>query len=600
MSLSPFDLLRAAVASHQAGQFAQAERQYRALLRIEPANADALNNLALICLERGHGDEAARLARRAVKTAPQSPEAHCTLGNALQTLNRNDEAILSYRMAIRLRPKMVAAYRNLGLAMLAAGRPSDAMASFEAALEIQPSLVAAHRGMAEASLALSLPKRAIKNYEAALRLEPGSPAVRSNLLMCLNYVDPISPEEVYAAHTLWERFHGLDRTELAPKPNNTPRADRRLRVGYVSPDFRRHSVYFFVRPMLGAHDREKVETFCYADVRKPDDFTRDLKAHSDHWIPVDGIDDVALANRIRIDGIDILVDLTGHTAKNRLKMFASKPAPIQVSWLGYPNTTGLGAIGYRITDWIADPHESEDRFYTEKLIRLPRCFVCYRPPQDLPDVSPSPYEKLGRISFGSFNDLNKVTDSVIHLWARLLISVADSTLLLKARQLSDPVVQGRVLAQFESAGIERDRISLLGHVPSQRDHLAAYANVDIALDTFPYNGTTTTCEALTMGVPVVTVSGGRHASRVGASLLNAANCRDLVAENAAAYAEIAAGLARDSERLRKERLRLRDRFLASQICDAGDFAAAMERAYRDMWRIWCDQQAGPASADLGA
>ena len=582
MAPRPAELLNAALVSHKIGHLAHAERLYRAVLRIDPANVNALSNLSVICVGRGAIEDALKLTRKAIQASPISAAAHCNHGNALRKAHRDEEAILSYERALELEPTMAAARRNLGNALLSAGRWTDAESCFKRVVALEPNLAAGYRSLADACLALGLPEQALANYERALALEPDAAQTRSNFLMCLNYLPGLAPETVRAAHQA--RGDALAVVDLLPVQriaNPTTRKSR-LRVGYVSSDFRRHSVSYFFAPLLTAHDPKRVEIFCYADVSQPDELTRRLKAEAEHWIPIDDVGDDLVAARVRNDGIDILIDLAGHTGHNHLALFARKPAPVQATWLGYPNTTGLSTIDFRITDAIADP--DSDQFYTETLIRLPRCFLCYSPLEGSPQVSAPPSSSAGRITFGSFNDLNKINASVVSLWARLISSIPDACLLLKARQFGDDPVCRRVAAQFQAEGIDPKRVTMLGHINSQAEHLAAYSRVDIALDSFPYNGTTTTCEALWMGVPVVTLRGDRHAGRVGATLLTAAGLPELIASNARDYIVIARELARDSVRLAALRRGLRERLQSSPLCDAPALARAMESVYDEMWR----------------
>jgi predicted O-linked N-acetylglucosamine transferase (SPINDLY family) len=593
MAPHPAELLQAALASHRIGHLDHAERLYRAVLRIEPANVNALSNLSVICLARGAIEDALKLTNKAINASPTSAAAHCNHGNALRKANRDEGAIRSYERALELQPSMAAARRNLGNALLSVQRWTDAANCFQQVVANEPDLAAGYRGLADACVALGLPEEAVANYDKALVLEPDAAPTRSNLLMCLNYLQGVAPDSIRAAHEgRWNAYNGRY-TLPAWRTASSSAGRRRLRVGYVSADFRRHSVSFFFAPLLAAHDPSRVEIFCYADVPQPDGFTRRLKAEAEHWSPIDGIADDRVADRIRNDGIDILVDLAGHTGHNRLGVFARKPAPVQATWLGYPNTTGLSTIDYRITDAIADP--DGDQYYTETLFRLPRCFLCYSPLDDAPPVNMPPSNATGKVTFGSFNDLNKINAAVIAVWARLLSSIPDTSLLLKARQFGDATVRDRVAAQVRVAGVDPQRVTMLGHVASQAEHLATYGGIDIALDTFPYNGTTTTCEALWMGIPVVTLRGDRHAGRVGATLLTAAGLSEFIAREGDDYIAIARRLAQDPARLAALRHGLRERLFTSPLCDGTAFARAMETAYNEMWKRWHDR---PESVQL--
>jgi predicted O-linked N-acetylglucosamine transferase (SPINDLY family) len=324
--------------------------------------------------------------------------------------------------------------------------------------------------------------------------------------------------------------------------------------------------------------------YCYSDVKSSDVVTDEIKRLADHWRPISGQPDAAVADQIRKDGIDILVDLAGHTAGNRLPVFARKPAPVQVTWLGYPNTTGMPVIDYRLTDEIADPQGEADQYHSETLIRLPDGFLCYDAPDNVPDVSGLRARKTGRITFGSFNNLPKINEEVIRLWSRLLHNVPNSCLLLKSKQLADEPTRQRFLELFSATGIGSERIKLLPRTPSTAGHLALYHQIDIALDPFPYNGTTTTCEALWMGVPVITLRGNRHSGRVGASILTRIGLQEMIAESEGQYVQIGMKLAENIDRLEQLRSQMRQRMKTSPLCDGKCFARTMENTFRNIWK----------------
>ncbi|MDB5876203.1 MAG: repeat-containing protein, partial [Ramlibacter sp.] len=364
--------------------------------------------------------------------------------------------------------------------------------------------------------------------------------------------------------------------------------DRRLRVGYVSPNFSRHSVGYFIEPVIASHDRTAYEIHCYYTNREADDTTARIEASAERWRHVHGMSDDALARLIAEDRIDVLVDLAGHTSLGRLPVFARKPAPVQLTWLGYPDTTGVSAIDYRVTDRTADPAGAEAR-HTERLLRIPGVFLCYQPPFDAPAVTlreTAPED----VVFCSFNLLEKVNAPTIGMWARILRELPGSRLLMKAELLRhDPTAQ-RVRESFAAHGIDESRIELVTWVEDRAAHLDLYGRADIALDTFPYNGTTTTCEAMWMGVPVVTLAGEAHMSRVGATLLTAAGLGDLVAQSPEAYVDAAVRLSRDPERRRALRSSLRTRLRASPLLDHAGFTRKLEASVRGAWREWCEAQ----------
>jgi len=350
----------------------------------------------------------------------------------------------------------------------------------------------------------------------------------------------------------------------------------------VSPDFTHHAVAYFIEPILAAHDRTRVEVFCYANVRVPDATTARLRTLADHWRDIAQLDDDAAAACIRQDEIDLLVDLAGHTAHHRLQVFARRPAPVQATWIGYPNTTGLDAIDYRLTDEICDPPGQTETWHSEKLVRLPSTFSCYQPDAAAPELNALPAVASGRITFGCFNNFAKITPEVIALWGQLIRQLPDAQLLLKSRGLEDPTTAARIRAAFANAGIGGARLALNGKELSVHDHLQLYHGVDIGLDPFPYNGTTTTCEALWMGVPVITLAGNVHAARVGASLMAHVGLPDLVAATPDDYVAKAAALARDLPRLGTIRQTLRETMRRGPLCDAAKFTRQLEAAYAVM------------------
>ena len=419
----------------------------------------------------------------------------------------------------------------------------------------------------------------------------GEAAAASAALVRLNYDPAVDDRALFEAHNAWaQRFAAPHYPTSQAEPLNDD-ADRPLRVGYVSGDLRRHPVAFFVEPVLRAHDRGQVTPVCYDTAGLDDDMNAHLRSLVPDWRDVADWSDEALAERIRDDRIDILVDLAGHTARNRLLVFARRPAPVQVTGIGYVTTSGLETMDYRLTDSLCDPGRGEDRFYSERLWRLETGFNCYAPPRGLPEPGAPPCLSGAALTFGCFNNLDKITAPVIEAWAEILHGLPDSRLLLKTKSLGEPAVREHLLAAFGDRGIAAERLELRDWSATLAEHFAAYAEVDIALDPFPYNGTTTTCEALMMGVPVVALRGGRHASRVSFSILARLGLEGLSATEPEAYVERALALAARPDALAKLRAGLRQRLARSPLCDAERYARTLETAYRGMWRRRCSAAA---------
>lgn len=561
-----------------AGEPVWAEAALRRASELKPEVAQIHNNLGNVLRQQGRLADAIDSYRAALDLAPDYGEALGNLGIALQESGDIEGAIAQYQGAIERRSDDALAHTHLGVALAAKGELEAAVAAHRQALAHDPGLAEAHNNLGIALKDQGALDEAADGYRAALALRPENATFHSNLLMSLCYDPAIDGAALLAAHREWDAAHGSGEP---PNFGIDTDPDRVLRVGYVSPDFYSHSVASFVEPVLAHHDRGQVLVACYSDVATPDDVTARLEDVSDLWRDTVGMSDTSLAEQIRADGIDILVDLAGHTANNRLPVFARRAAPVQVTWIGYPATTGLAAMDYRLTDEWADPPGQSDDWHSEELLRLPVGFLCYGPPADCPEPADAAGE--GPVTFASFNNLSKVGAGVVATWAATLQAVPGSRLLLKSRQLADTALGERLLAAFAKHGIEAGRIELRGRIASRTDHLALYREVDIALDTFPYNGTTTTCEALWMGVPVVTLAGTRHAGRVGVSLLEAAGFADSVAGSRDEYVAISARLAAD----RPLPAEVRARIAASPLTDAVGFTNGLEAALRETWRDKC-------------
>lgn len=510
----------------------------------------------------------------------------CALGCVQGAMRQWRSAVLSLERAAAVRRHDPALLNNLGVALLEAGRADEAVRAFRAATALPDAPDSVRANLAGALVLFGQLDEALSVHVERLVAQPRNAVAYSELLFAMNYSDRLPAEQVATAH----RRYAEQIERPLERPGSVPRTDavptRRLRIGFVSSDLRVHSVAFFVEPLLQHLDGTGFELVAYSSSVGVDEVTARLRALFGQWRDVVHLPDDDLARLVQDDEIDILIDLNGHSDGNRLPVFARKPAPIQVTWLGYPNTSGLQGMDFRIVDAITDPPGVTDALCSEKLWRLPECFVCYRPAADSPSVSAGPFARTGRITFGTMNNLNKMSPLVASLWARIIDGVPESTLLLKTRGLPDPGLEDAVLRRLQQHGLPRERVRLLNRADSVTGHLARYAEIDVALDTFPYCGTTTTCDALWMGVPVVTLAGDTHVSRVGASLLCAVGLSDLVATDAVQYVERALALATDHPRRAALRGSLRSRMAASPLTDGPGFTRRFEAALREMWGRW--------------
>lgn len=516
------------------------------LLELNDKHVQSHNNLALCLMELSRYEDAHRHFSRAIQLAPDNAETYNNLGNLFVRCWRLAEAGEQYRRAIELKADYAGAYSNLGRIASYEGRLTDALALFRKALELQPDFRTA----------------------------------ADNLLFVLNNSATHTPEQIRDEHVRLSDIYSGAITVFYPQ--QLKKHGNKIRLGYVSADFRSHSVGFFIEPVLQNHRQDDFDVFCYDQAPVPDDATNRIMKIGWTWRAVYGLSDSQMADQIRADAIDILVDLSGHSDGNRLGVFALKPAPIQVTWLGYPNTTGLKQIDYRLTDELADPSGMTDHLYVERLVRLARTFLCYAPPVSAPEVAPLPE---GAVVFCCFNNNPKISGTVLGLWARILRAIPGSKLFLKSGPLGDSGVLIRMIKRFADLKIDASRLLLSGFTANREEHLQLYGRCHIALDTYPYHGTTTTCEALWMGLPVVTLAGASHAARVGVSILNNAGLSELIAPDADQYVKIAVRLAQSPDRLRHYRRSLRERLLASPLMDAGSFTADLERVYRGLLEL---------------
>lgn len=457
------------------------------------------------------------------------------------------------------------------------------------AVELEPRDAKLLASLGNSLIAVARIDEGVELLRKAIEIDPDNVGYGTWLLYGLHYKPDITPDVLFQEHCNWARRHAPV-TMARTSHDNDPDPDRKIRVGYISPNFRRHSVAYFFEPLLEGHNRNQVEIFGYSNSKTSDEFTERMRPQFDTFRDIYKLEDKQVAEMILADKIDILVDLAGHTKDNGLGVMATKPAPIQVTWMGYPNTTGMPQVDYRITDQLADPPELHG-YYTEKQVCLPDGFLCYRPPDFAPPLSPCPYTKNGYITFGSFNMNAKVNLEVMALWAKVLKQTPDSHLLLKLRGGEREQLQNLYHRYFEKLGIKPDRIEICGR-KNAVEHLMMYRQVDIALDPFPYNGTTTSCEAMWMGVPVIAMLGNHHSSRVSLSLLKQLGMDFFVASTEEEYIAKACALAANRESLSKISETMRHRMAASDLCNKTKFAANMEQAYRKMWQSWCQWQKG--------
>jgi len=602
------------------GRLQEAVASFREALRLRPGYAEAHNNLGLALAWQGRVEEAIACYRETLRLRADLPQPHYNLGNAYQRLGRPAEAIACFEEALRLRPDWAEVHNNLGNALRNEGRLDEAVASCREALRLRPDLPEAHNNLGNALKDQKKLDEAVSCYRAALRfrpdfaevhhnlgialtdrgelaeaeaclrealrLQPGDLDSYSHLLIALNYDPEASPAELLAQHRRWAACcPGMPRAAHA----NRPDPDRPLRVGYASPDFREHPVASFIEPILRHHDAGQVEVFCYAELAVPDATTARLRALVHGWRLTRGLSDAQLAELIRADGIDLLVDLAGHMPYSRLPVFASKPAPIQATYLGYPNTTGLDAVDYRLTDAMADP-PGEAVCHSEELWRLPGCYSCYAPRTDAPPVTPLPARSAGHVTFGALHPVPRLNDQVLDLWCRLLSALPAARLLLYRHTLTG-AAQERLRREFERRGLSEERVELRNKWPAvgPAAYLGVYGEIDLALDTFPWSGHTTACEALWMGVPVLTLNGQRYAGRLAATVLACLGLEDCIARTPDEYVERGVRLAGDLDRLAAWRSGLRERMQTSPLCDGAAFTRRLEQAYRAMWQRWCAQ-----------
>jgi len=579
----------------QQRHLAEAKTLFETALQHNPNDHEVLTNLGLLLRMKGDMRGALDCYRKAIDAKPDFHPALGNLGATLDDMGKTDEALVCYRRALQIKPDFAEAHNNIGVVMKRKGKFAEAKACYEKALECNPNYAEACSNLGAILRGWGKFDDMLPLYRKAVECKPSAVDLHSNLLFTLNCIPDTIPEDVAAEHRTWASAHGSPKSAQTAHAND-PDPERRLRIGYISPDIRDHSVAFFLEPILAAHKADNVELIAYAEVKDPDTVTKRLKQYFSLWRNTVGMSDEALIKQITEDRVDILVDLAGHTAHNRLRAMSFKPAPVQVTYLGYPNTTGMSAVDYRLTDALCDPAEHQN-INVEELVRLPTGFLCYAPSVDAPEVGPLPAKTKGHFTFGSFNAAHKINTRTIAIWADILRALPTSKLLLKSATFSDETTREYYLTYFEQHKIERGRVQVLAWEQSRGNHYGIYNEIDLALDPFPYNGTTTTCEGMWMGVPTLTLTGNTHVSRVGTSLLHRVGLDELIAASPQEYIAKAVALANNLDHLEKIRAGLRKRMDQSPLCDAENFTAALEGAYRAMWKRWSARQRG--EADLG-
>jgi protein O-GlcNAc transferase len=572
-------------ALYERGELEAAAAAYRQALAIRPDYPEALNNLAVVLRLRGQLDEALACCRQAVALRPHLAEAHSTLGDVLRDAGQAHEAIASYERALQQRAELPEVHLNLGLALHDLGRLAAAAARFREAIRLRPHYADAHSNLGVVLKEQGDLDAALACYQQAMQLAPDAAAAHSNALLCQQFRPGVTLASLAAAHAAWDARHARPlQTALSP-PANDRDPERPLRLGFVSADFGRHPVGWFLVRVIEALRALDCHTVCYSDRVLADDLTVRFQQAAGTWRPVQGLSHQSLADQIRADRIDVLFDLAGHTSSTRLLVFARRPAPIQVTWLGYVGTTGLAAMDYLVADRWQVPAAAEPH-YRETVLRLPDGYACYAPPAYAPPVGPLPALRAGHITFGSFNMPAKITAPAFQLWMQILRRLPQARLVLKYHAMDDPAVVRRLAALIRAAQVDPARVELAGGAP-HAELLDAYNRIDLALDPAPYGGGLTTCEALWMGVPVITCPGETFAGRHALSHLSAAGLTETIARDADHYVDLAIALANDLPRLAALREALRSRLAASPLCDGPRLAANLLAVLRSAWQRWC-------------
>jgi protein O-GlcNAc transferase len=569
-------------------QLKEAFACYQKALKIKPDYSQTYNNLGVISQQQGHRIEAITYFQKAISINPNFLEAHKNLGLVLNEQEQFEQAMTCFQTVLSLNPNDVEAYLSLGNAFKALGQMTQAMASYQKAISLNPNDFKAYHGLGLIWKNQARLDKAIEHYQKALAINPHYVSVHNCLVYALNFALGYNRANIFLEHQRFNEQHAKPLAKWIQPHRNDCNANRKLKIGYLSADFRRHSAAYFMKPFLEHHQHQDFEIFCYYNHARHDDFTQNLQSYADHWLNCVTLSDSELTEQIKQDQIDILVELSGHTDGNRLLVFARKAAPVQVFYtVNYVNTTGLTTIDYRITDNYADPQELADAYCSETLIRVPNSYYCYDPIDEHPPANELPALTNRYITFSSFNSYAKLNHDTFALWAQVLNKVPDSKLIMKTKSLTEPSIQKEVKEQLGRFGIEPQRI-LLGYESTPNTTIKAYHQIDIGLDTFPFNGATTTCQALWMGVPIVTLVGETTAARAGLSILSSIGLTELIAYTPEQYVDICIKLANDYEYLQNLRANLREKMRASPLMDGVSFTRYLESIYLNLWKKWCE------------
>lgn len=565
---------------------ADAQRLYLKILKKDDADIEALQLLGTIAFRQNRPKDAKKYFIKALSIRPYNHELLYQLGCVSENIGDLENACRQFERAIDIKAEFIEPRLVLGNCKSKQGLLGEAVELYRSILALHPDHVIARNNLANVLANQGDIEQALSEWRKVLEFQPVYHAAYSNYLLALNYLPGWSREEVFRQHVAWGSSV-MRAASARSQYGNDPDPDRRIRVAYVSADFRQHSVSHFVESILKNHDKERVHVICYSNATKADTVTERLLGYADEVRPIGNRSDDTVLRWIGKDRVDLLIDLSGHTDGNRLPLFARKPAPVQLTYLGYPNTTGLQAIDYRLTDPVTDPDEVDQTFHTEKLVRLQGGFLCYSPPRESPDVAVLPMKRTGFPTLGIFNNVAKLTEETAGVFGSILRKVEGSRLFFKNRAFTDRETCSRYTELLRREGISPERVSFSGLTPDKKEYLESYNCVDMALDSFPYCGTTTTFDALWMGVPVVTLAGDRHAGRVGKAILSRVGLSGLVARSKQEYIAIAVSLAGDSARIERIRTSMRGELAASPLCDGKRMARELEEVYRHVWRRWC-------------